>query len=222
MGSGLKASLKKRWRILSDVEFRRFRKLIRRFNREQGRGTPTRYGGLTAHSVVFDLGGYEGEWTADMRRLYDCTVHVFEPHPAFAKQLRLTFANDKKVVCHGYALGPTDGVLALSDSHDASSAFIAGGPHVEGKIRAAKSVIDALKIDEISVIKINIEGGEYAILPELITNGLIKKIRTLSIQFHNYSENDVDARLAIRANLSKTHECVWNYEFVWEQWHLRP
>lgn len=73
----LKRSLAKRWRVLSDPDFRAFRQRIRKFNREQGRGTPLRHDHLTRHSVVFDLGGYEGEWAADMRARYDCIVHVF-------------------------------------------------------------------------------------------------------------------------------------------------
>jgi len=58
----LMTSLKKRWRILRDPEFRHFRALIRQFNREQGRGTPVKFDNVNASSIVFDLGGYEGEW----------------------------------------------------------------------------------------------------------------------------------------------------------------
>ncbi|MDQ7080071.1 MAG: hypothetical protein Q9M41_05320, partial [Paracoccaceae bacterium] len=76
--TALKRSLTKRWKILTDRDFRNFRKLVRKFNSEQGRGTPIRFSGVNLQSVVFDLGGYEGEWTAQMRDKYDCHVHVFE------------------------------------------------------------------------------------------------------------------------------------------------
>lgn len=221
MTNRLLTSLKKRWRILRDPEFRNFRRLIRRFNREQGRGTPVRFEDLTPQSVVFDLGGFEGEWTRDMRRLYDCHVHVFEPHPTFAAELAAQFATDPKVTCHAYALGGVDGSLELSDSADSSSAFLTEGATVTGRIKAVGAVMQALGDVEIAVAKINIEGGEYDILPALIEQGLIRRFRILTIQFHDYGPGDKQRREAIRAALSATHRCVWNYDFVWEQWERR-
>jgi len=214
----LTKAIKKHWRILTDPKARQERQRVRKFNREQGRGTPTRYGGLSAESVVFDLGGYQGEWTSDMRALYDCKVHVFEPHPTFAAALQARFADDPKVVCHDFALGSADGTLELSDTEDASSAFVAGGPHVTGQVRAAEAVIPTLGLNRISAMKINIEGGEYDILPHLIATGLIREIDWLSIQFHDYSSGDHARRDNIRAALENTHRCIWNYPFVWEQW----
>ena len=34
---------------------------------------------LDENSVVFDLGGYEGQWASDIFSRYCCTVYVFEP-----------------------------------------------------------------------------------------------------------------------------------------------
>ncbi len=90
-----------------------------------------------------------------------------------------------------------------------------------GRIRTAGQVIDALGLDEIAVAKINIEGGEYDILPYLIETGLIARFHTLSIQFHDFNTGDAYLRDMIRADLEKTHRCLWNYDFVWEQWQRR-
>ncbi len=218
MTNRLAHAVKLWWHDKTDPEKRQFRKRVRTYFRERGQGTPNTYSGLGPGSVVFDLGGYKGEWADAMRRLYDCHVHVFEPHPTFAAILQQRFAEDAKVTCHDFALGRADGSLSLSDSADASSAFIKDGAHVVGRIRAAAEVLAELDPSDIAVTKINIEGGEYDILPALIDTGWISKFQTLTIQFHNYSEGDKQRRADIRAGLAKTHRCTWNYEFVWEEW----
>jgi FkbM family methyltransferase len=221
MTNRLTRSLAKRWRILTDPDFRTFRARIKRFKREQGVGTPSRFEGVGPGSTVFDFGGYEGEWTATMRRTYDCTVHVFEPHPTFAAALASRFKGDPKVICHDFALGAQNGTLTLSDSADASSVFVTEGAHVTGRLRAAAAFLSEIDRARIAAAKINIEGGEYDLLPALIASGDIERFDVLAIQFHDYSRGDSARRDAIRAALARTHDCVWNYDFVWECWTRR-
>ena len=38
----------------------------------------------TPDDVVFDIGGFEGNWAGDIQARFGCEVHVFEPHPDFA------------------------------------------------------------------------------------------------------------------------------------------
>ena len=217
--TALKRSLAKRWKILTDRDFRNFRKLIRRFNREQGRGTPARFSDITSESVVLDLGGYEGEWAAEMRNRYDCFVHVFEPHPRFVDRLVERFSQDAKITVHPYALASSNGELKLSDSDDASSAILADDENfVLGRTRDAIKVMTEYQISSVAACKINIEGGEYDILPYLIETGLITRFNALAIQFHRYEQADVAARDRIREGLARTHRCEWDYPFVWEKW----
>jgi FkbM family methyltransferase len=221
MATKLAKMLRKNWRILTDPGYRAFRREVKRFFREKGRGTPGQYDGLTPASIAFDLGGYKGEWTRHMRETYDCQVHVFEPHPAFAAAIAARFAGDPKVTAHACALGAAEGTMALSDSADASSAFSGDGPQVHGRVCAATDILAALGDADIDATKINIEGGEYEILPHLIETGLINRFRTITVQFHNFTPQDADRRAAIRAALAATHDCVWNYEFVWEEWRRK-
>ncbi|MGB7243613.1 MAG: FkbM family methyltransferase [Sulfitobacter sp.] len=218
MFSKLRKFFYKRWRILTDASYREFRAEIKRFFNERGRGTPSEYDGLTPESVVFDLGGYRGDWAANMRTKYDCFVHVFEPHPEFADHISKRFANDAKVFVHACALGATEGTLMLSDAADGSSVFSKGAPNIKGRVCNATRKIATLKCDDIAATKINIEGGEYDILPHLIETGAISKFKTITVQFHDFAPNAAEARAKIRADLSKTHRCSWNYEFVWEEW----
>ena len=54
-----------------------------------------------------------------------------------------------------------------------------------------------------------------------IDHDLIKwhrQIDRLTVQFHRYSEVHEHQRAEIREGLAKTHECVWEYRFLWEEW----
>jgi hypothetical protein len=76
------------------------------------------------------------------------------------------------------------------------------------------------KIDNVDLMKINIEGGEYELLPRLIDAGLIKQIKNLQIQFHRIGKNSEKDMVLIQAELSKTHTCVYRYKFLWESWKI--
>ena len=222
MATKFQKFLRRTRRQLTEPDYRALRREVKRFFRERGRNTPEEFDGLTPASVAFDLGGYRGDWTARMRALYDCTVHVFEPHPAFAAALAERFAGDPKVIVHPCALGAAAGEMRLSDDADASSAFAAAGATVTGAVCAAADIMATLDGGDVDVAKINIEGGEYEILPHLIETGLIARFRTIAVQFHNFAPDAAARRDAIRAALAGTHRCAWCYDFVWEQWERLP
>jgi hypothetical protein len=72
----------------------------------------------------------------------------------------------------------------------------------------------------VALAKINIEGGEYDLLPALSKADILKRFKMFQIQFHLYTESNIDDRDAIRSDLAKNHTCDWLYPFVWEQWTL--
>ena len=75
-----------------------------------------------------------------------------------------------------------------------------------------------LQIEHIDLLKINIEGSEFLILPDILSKKIIIKIKYLQIQFHSFYPKSKELRDEIRAKLSVTHEEEWNYPFVWESW----
>lgn len=70
-------------------------------------------------------------------------------------------------------------------------------------------------------MKINIEGGEYQVIPALIDSGFIKNIRDIQVQFHDFIENAMAQRSEIRNRLKETHYLTYDYLFVWENWRLK-
>lgn len=97
---------------------------------------------------------------------------------------------------------------------------------MDGKKEVCKKIkfIDYLKnnnIDDIDLMKINIEGGEYELLEEIISQNYQNKIRNILIQFHNLSEDPIKRREKIIKKLSETHQIKFSYDFVWECFQIK-
>ncbi len=198
-----------------------FRREHRRWLNDNGEARRYAFDFLDHRSMVFDIGGFEGTWTDAIRSRYGCKVEIFEPHPRFAEYLEQKFNLDSAVTVHPFALGGQTGRLELSDDHDASSSVAGGAKTVTGKIVDTATFFGNFHHDRIDLAKINIEGGEYELLPALMDNGSIARFRTLQIQFHLFDKSHIALRDSIVARLAKTHRQDWAYEFVWEQWTLR-
>lgn len=214
----ISSELNKMWKLATDPEFRAYKRLVKAFYAAHGRGTPDRYDGLKPGDTVLDVGAYVGDWAERMTALYGVKVHCFEPHPRFIRHLQDRFAGRDDVTVQGYAVGRSAGTLELSDDENASSALVNSGPLVRGEVRPAAEVFDALGLDHVACIKMNIEGGEYDLLPALIETGLMSRVDRLTVQFHRYSPAQEAERDAIRKGLALTHECAWQYPFIWEEW----
>lgn len=180
-----------------------------------------RFENLGPEAVVFDIGGFQGNWAADMHDRYGAHVHVFEPHPRFCQQIRDRFKDQPAIVLHDFALGSAEGTLTLSDDGDASSSFRKASATVTGRVEPVSAFFAREDIPVIDVMKMNIEGGEYDLLPALLDAGILPRIKLLQVQFHLFEAADIARREAIRARLAQTHDCDWNYDFVWEQWSRR-
>lgn len=183
--------------------------------------TRMQFAGLGPESVVFDVGGFKGNWAADIHDRYGARLHIFEPHPVFAEEIRSRFHGNDAIVTHEFALGQNEGHLTLSDDGDASSSFRNAENTVTGRIEPVARFFAKADIPRIDLVKVNIEGGEYELLPALEEAGIMPRIGILQVQFHLFSADDIPRREAIRTMLAKTHSCDWSYDFVWEQWSLR-
>ncbi len=190
----------------------------RRWRADNGETRRTRFPGLTPKSVVFDIGGFRGTWTDALFEYYGCQVQIFEPHPRFAANLETKYASNPQITVNAFALGKDDGSLQISDQGDASSALKEDGGSLTGRIVAARGFMARFQPATIDVAKINIEGGEYELLPALHEAGQLERFKLLQIQFHLFDKSHIAARDRIREHLSLTHVCDWSYDFIWEQW----
>ena len=216
----MRISLKHWLRLRRDPWRKIFYDAFRQWKRDKMEAKRYNFEGLSEDSVVFDVGGFEGNWAQAINDRYGSAVHVFEPHPAFAQRLVERFENNPKITVHAFALGSEPGQLHLSDEGDASSAVNDTASAVTGEVRAVSEFMQTFEPRVIDLIKVNIEGGEYDLLPALVASDSMARFRILQVQFHQYRESDIALRESIRGDLENTHTEAWSYPFVWEEWHL--
>jgi FkbM family methyltransferase len=182
---------------------------------------------LRDNSVVLDVGGFTGQWAKAISERYRPFVHVFEPSLALFKSLKGRFEGDNKVRCHPFGLAGQDRKALLCSATMGSSIYPScpswnnGRDTHEINLKDVKSVIEQLGIDQIDLMKINIEGGEFELLDRMIESGVHLKCRHIRVQFHEWYPGARARRKQIRAKLKASHEIEWDYAFVWESWRRK-
>ena len=115
---------------------------------------------LKEDDKVLDVGSYLGKFADAIRARYKCQVRCFE-------------ALDNS------ALWTYDGMLELGGQ------FLYTSIHTKENVRKYQC-FDAAKIitEELALVKINIEGGEYELIRYMIDKDLMKFVKNLQVQFH--------------------------------------
>lgn len=180
------------------------------------------YPDLTSKDIVFDVGGYRGEWSKKIYAKYSCNIFIFEPVPLFFEHINKYFAKNSRVRVCDYALGDRTGEATISLADDGSSLDNSvSSSCVNIKVLRVSEFIYKNNIDEIGLMKINVEGSEFDIVNNLYVEGLLAKVKNLQIQFHPFVENYQRRLEKSREQLSYTHTQTWNFEGIWENWTLK-
>ena len=58
-------------------------------------------------------------------------------------------------------------------------------------------------------------------IENLLSSGWIRRMRRILVQFHQVESHMVAKRCALRLALAATHEELWTYPWIWEEWALR-
>lgn len=174
---------------------------------------------LNENSIVFDMGGYEGAWADDIYKKYGSDVYVFEPVPAFANNIKNKFNGNYKVKVYTFGLSDKTEDIDLGLSDNGSSAFIKSDNFIKIHLVKSSDFIRENNITKIDLIKLNIEGGEYSLLEDLIESDFVKNISNIQVQFHRIPNSDIRMQ-NIQKNLDKTHKLTYQFPYLWENWTL--
>lgn len=182
---------------------------------------------LDQDAVVFDLGGYEGQWASDIYARYRCTVHVFEPVREYAQRIGARFERNPEIVPHPFGLASDTSACPLYRNGKGSTVFAAErgwrlpeSQREQIELVRAEDFFVANGIARVELMKINIEGGEFDLLPHLIQTGRVRAIRNLQIQFHEFVPGALRRVEEIQRELERTHRLTYQEPFVWENWEL--
>jgi FkbM family methyltransferase len=197
-------------------------RILIQWSRDNGDKTHRLQYELDESSVVFDVGGYEGQWASDIFAMFCCTIHVFEPVAEFADRIEKRFSRNKKIIVHKFGLSNETRKAAISVERDASSAFKHGTQLQQIDLVAALEFLQQNNIRSVDLMKINIEGGEYDLFEHLISVGFVRNIKNIQVQFHSFVP-DAERRMKnIQRDLTRSHFLTYQYPFVWENWKLKP
>ncbi|MES2377391.1 MAG: FkbM family methyltransferase [Bacteroidota bacterium] len=186
-------------------------------------GEPLRlnYDTLSSSAVVFDLGGYEGQWASDIYSRYLANIYIFEVYTPFYNNIVKRFAGNNNINVYNFGLASETRTEKIAIDAFSTSAFKKSGDMVDIQLKKASNFIVAHKITKIDLMKINIEGAEYDLLKHLIDSNTIHIIENLQIQFHDFVPNAFNEMTEIRNMLSKTHYPTYKFDFIWDNWKLK-
>ena len=176
---------------------------------------------LNSNSLVFDLGGYEGQWTSDLFSRYQCSIMVFEPVSRFVRMIQKRFRCNAKIKVYPYGLGGSSRKEVIGICADGSSIFRSASEREEIEIVDVAEWLKAENIKHIDLMKINIEGGEYELLERLIGTRLVQIIDNIQVQFHEMGRDSAARMERIQKSLMETYQPTYQYRFVWENWKKR-
>lgn len=176
---------------------------------------------LTEDSIVLDLGGFEGQWASDLYSRYNPSIHIFEPVPEYCEEIKKRFMNNKKISVYCFGLGADDSLEKIGVMGHESSIFRSNGKTGTIEIKSIETWLQENHIDDIDLMKINIEGGEYDLLEKIISTGTIRRIKRLQIQFHDFFPDAESRMQQIKNSLASTHAPTYQYKFVWENWQIK-
>lgn len=152
-------------------------------------------GRVAPDGVVVDVGAGLGDfalWAA--RQLRPRAVFAFEPHPgSFALLTHNLALNDARLVqAHAVALGAATGLKVLRrGAEPTQSRVVASGAGDTGdtEVWSLADAFDRCGIDVCDLLKVDIEGGEFALLLDA-PPAVLRRIRHLRVEYHD----DVEAR----------------------------
>tara|TARA_B100000886_G_scaffold332201_1_gene284635 strand:+ start:14352 stop:15014 length:663 start_codon:yes stop_codon:yes gene_type:complete len=178
---------------------------------------------LEENDVVFDLGAFKGEFT---EKLYNekAKFYLFDTNPEMIMYLKERFKVFSNILISPYGLGSRD---VYGDTKYSFFPWArAGATYTE--VKSSKLVImdfikfcEEKKINNIELLKINIEGAEYDLLKYLYEKNFLPKINHIQIQPHDFENESLGNLLELHRNLHKTHNLKLSYPFVWDFWQRK-
>lgn len=174
---------------------------------------------LNSNSVVFDVGGYTGNFSDKIISNFNPKLYIFEPVKKYYKILNQKYRKNKNVKVFNYGLSNRSRQSQIYLSGDGTSLVKKSSKEEKIILKDIKGVIKKYK--NIDLMSVNIEGAEYKLIERLIGTTLIKQIKNLQVQFHDLIPDSQEARKKIIREISKTHKINYSYPFVWESFKLK-
>lgn len=152
-------------------------------------------GYINEQSTIVDLGGNLGNFSQEVVNRFNCTSYCIEPDPGVFSRI----PESSKIKKYNLAVTDTDGQMdfMLSANNEANSfnpviaALWGTGKVINVQTRSLQSLKKEIGINNIDVLKIDIEGSEIPLLKSLPDEELVK-ISQLSVEFHEFLDKALE------------------------------
>jgi FkbM family methyltransferase len=145
--------------------------------------------GLGSSTIVYAFGvGTDISFERDLIARYGVTVHAFDPTP-----IALEWAGSRplpeRFLLHPYGVADFDGTARFAGPRKRKFASFSlvrregVGPAVEAPVHRLVTLMDMLHLPAPDMIKMDIEGAEYAVLSDLQESGL--RPAQILVEFHH-------------------------------------
>jgi hypothetical protein len=184
--------------------------------------------------MIVIFGGYLGDSAQNwLKRFPQATIHVFEPVHEYAASIARRF-DGRNVVVHPFGIArDAEKRIFLGEGDSTFGVDLRGlRGEVSETMASVQRAVDFESVEilreifpkgaVIDVLEINIEGGEYELLPLLHSTGLLSLVSNLFLQFHAIGRQPEESILGIRNLLKTHHSLVWSYELRWDFWRKLP
>jgi len=176
--------------------------------------------------VVYSFGGSDDlSFELEMNASFGCTTRTFDPTPGLAERMQPQLKPG--MTYHAVGLGPT----TLDPS--ASDPYALRMGEVTVRTRSLSSIAGELGDSHVDLLKIDIEGGEWSALPQLLNDPGFERlgVQQMQIEFHwaRLSEAaPVFAALLRRGyavfarEVNPADTACWEFAFVRDSFLLGP
>ena len=176
---------------------------------------------LNENSLIFEVGGFVGEFSQEMFDTYHCNIYIFEPVRDYYNGLVNKYQNNPKIKVHNFGLGNKTEKRNIQINGAGTSVFSPKGKTESIDIMDISQFISDQSITSIDLLELNCEGGEFEIIKTLCASKHAGNIKFIQIQFHKVIQNHDEERKTCQNLLSVTHDQTYNHEWDWEGWKLK-
>jgi FkbM family methyltransferase len=167
-----------------------------------------------------DAGGFIADWSMPIFCRYQPYMWIYEPGKEYTEMCRAMFSGNKKVTIVESGLSDKNKTLKFNGNGGTGSVYYNKISKVS-EITTVKASEEFAKFKIIDLLKLNIEGSEYDVMPDLICNYGMERIKNLLISFHyNVPKWETNRDVIVDA-LKHTHKKDWGYGDYWQSWSLK-